>query len=424
MGGDGGCVGGQFTVDVNTINESAYYHFFFYSSEDGQFHDINTSLVYTSLTSAFTYGGSVFCVFDAQYGWGYNPVERLGSTIDLVYDQHTHIFSADDYATFCRWSPTSDTMRMYFYNSNTNHWSWVDTPEHWNQAGTVTTHIYMHTAWPEHNIIVYSSFQDTIMQKDLPDSIFVYTEIDGILACARSENRSFLFNAEKCTVHEQDFEFNQAGMGTRSAAYYDTTGGRILHGYSSVSDQWTTHAILDEPYYCYDLGYIGLVSALVGKNAYGKFYAFNSFGDSWVELVPEGKFISFRVGNRTAVVIQSGHIYAFDPYTSTNISEETNKLYPAGFILQQNYPNPFNSSTTICYELSEPFQVVLKIYNILGQEVRMLVNEHQVAGEWLVTWDGRNGINQPASSGIYIYELQAGGETESRRMFLLNDGEF
>ena len=243
-----GYVGGQFTVDMDIKNESAQYHFFFYSAVNGLFHNIQTDLIYTSTTSAFRVGGSVFCVFDAQYGWGYNPIENMGKTIELVYDQFAHIFAADDYATFCRWSQTSETMRMYFYNSNTNRWSWIDTPEHWNQAGTVAPHIYMHKAWPENNIIVYSSNQDTIMQRDLPDSIFVYTEIDGILACARSENQSFLFNAEKCTVHEKNFEFNQNGMGIRSAAFYDTTGGRILYGYSSLSDQWTTRTISDEPY--------------------------------------------------------------------------------------------------------------------------------------------------------------------------------
>jgi len=70
-----GYAGGQFTVDMDIKNETAHYHFFFYSARNGLFHNINTSLVYTSTTSAFGIGGSVFCVFDAQHGWGYNPVE-------------------------------------------------------------------------------------------------------------------------------------------------------------------------------------------------------------------------------------------------------------------------------------------------------------------------------------------------------------
>jgi hypothetical protein len=282
----------------------------------------------------------------------------------------------------------------------------------------------MHAGWPEHNIIVYSSCRDTILQSDLPDSIFVNTEIDGILACARSDNRSILFNTEKCTVHTKDFEFNQAGMGTRSAAFYDTTGGRTLYGYSSISDHWTTLEITDEPYYCYDLGYIGLITARVGIHPDGKFYAFNSMADSWVELVPEGRSGSYGLGNRTAVVIQSGHIYAFDPYISTDIPELSTDLLPAGMMLHQNYPNPFRSSTTISYELAEPSRVTLRIYNNLGQLVRILVNENQAAGEWFVTWDGRNTDHQPSCSGIYIYELRAGACIEKRRMILLTDGDF
>ncbi len=414
-----GYAGGRFTVDMDIKNESAYYHFFFYSAVDGLFHNIHTDLVYTSTTSAFQVGGSVFCVFDAEDGWGYNPVDTLGKSVGLVYDQTTNFLVADDYATLCRWSQTSETMRMYFYNSHTNDWSWTDTPEHWDRAGTAAAHIYMYNAWPENNTIVYASSQDTVMQADFPDSIYVYTKINGILTYARSENLSYLFNAENCTVHEKDFEFNQNGMGSRSAAFYDTTGGMTLHGYSTLSDRWTTCSISDQPYYCYDLGYIGLISAWVGMNGYGKFYAYNGMADSWVELIPEGKHISHRVGKRTSLVIRSNHIYAFDPYTATDIVEEPDKPIFSGFSLHQNYPNPFNGATTISYELAEPSEVVITIYNNLGQQVRRLVVGHQTAGEWAVTWDGTDGRHQRVSPGIYFYDLQAGGKTESRKMVFL-----
>jgi hypothetical protein len=413
-----GHVGGQCTVDLGTEKDPQYYRFFFYSAVNGMFNNVYTDLEYTSTTSTFRIGGSVFCVFDSSHGWGYNPVNDMGNTIELVHDNFAHVFAADDYATFCRWSQPSDTMRMYIYNGNSNRWSWIDTPKHWDQTGVAAPHIYLYKAWPENNIIVYSSILDTIMQRDLPDSIFVYSEINGILACARSENQSFLFNTERCTIYEKGFEFNQNGMGTRSAAFYDTTSGRILHGYSSLTDQWTTRTISDEPYYCYDPGYIGLVSAMVGISGYGKFYAYNSFGDSWVELVPEGKYVAHRVGNSTALVIRSTHIYAFDPYTATGDNEEPGKPDQKNLRLQQNHPNPFNSSTTINYELTRPSAVELRIYNSLGQAVRLLVNEHQYAGRWSVTWDGRNGNNQPVPSGIYIYQLKAGETRTSRRMIL------
>jgi ligand-binding sensor domain-containing protein len=92
---------------------------------------------------------------------------------------------------------------------------------------------------------------------------------------------------------------------------------------------------------------------------------------------------------------------------------------PVGFTLEQNYPNPFNPSTTIRYQLSKTIQVVLKVYNIFGQEVRTLVNERQPAGVNSVVWDGRDQSGKVVSSGIYIYRLQAGESIQSRKMTLV-----
>jgi photosystem II stability/assembly factor-like uncharacterized protein len=89
------------------------------------------------------------------------------------------------------------------------------------------------------------------------------------------------------------------------------------------------------------------------------------------------------------------------------------------FMLFDNYPNPFNPSTTIRYALPGQANVTLRIYNILGQEIRTLVNERQSAGVRSVVWDGRNNLNQAVSSGIYIYRLQAGARVLSKKMILL-----
>jgi ligand-binding sensor domain-containing protein len=89
---------------------------------------------------------------------------------------------------------------------------------------------------------------------------------------------------------------------------------------------------------------------------------------------------------------------------------------PFGFTLEQNYPNPFNPTTTIRYELSKSTQVILNIYDTLGQEVRTLVNERQTAGLKSVVWDGRDAAGQAVSSGVYIYRLQAGESVQTRKM--------
>jgi hypothetical protein len=87
---------------------------------------------------------------------------------------------------------------------------------------------------------------------------------------------------------------------------------------------------------------------------------------------------------------------------------------PARFALQQNYPNPFNPSTTIRYELPEPANVVLEVFNTAGQQVAMLVNGPREAGTYEVTFDARS-----FASGAYIYRLRAGDHTETRKMLYL-----
>jgi hypothetical protein len=87
---------------------------------------------------------------------------------------------------------------------------------------------------------------------------------------------------------------------------------------------------------------------------------------------------------------------------------------PGIFLLSQNYPNPFNPSTSIYYSLSNDGMVTLKVYDVLGEEVLTLVNQNQKAGAHSVNF---NGINLP--SGVYVYRLQSGIYSSSKKMILL-----
>ena len=88
--------------------------------------------------------------------------------------------------------------------------------------------------------------------------------------------------------------------------------------------------------------------------------------------------------------------------------------------LQQNYPNPFNPSTQITYSLGKTADATLIIYNILGQEVRTLVNAtKRPAGQYTVTWDGRNDQGTRVASGMYVYQLKADGVITTHKMLLL-----
>jgi hypothetical protein len=101
-----------------------------------------------------------------------------------------------------------------------------------------------------------------------------------------------------------------------------------------------------------------------------------------------------------------------------NAVEETKEL-PTKFAVGQNYPNPFNPTTNINYELPKASDVKIVIYNILGQPVRTLVNARQEASFYTITWDGKNDLGMPVSTGTYIYSVKAGEFTATKKMNLL-----
>ncbi|GAB4287842.1 MAG: hypothetical protein Kow0098_04920 [Ignavibacteriaceae bacterium] len=96
------------------------------------------------------------------------------------------------------------------------------------------------------------------------------------------------------------------------------------------------------------------------------------------------------------------------------VSVSGEEVKPAKFSLEQNYPNPFNPTTKISYELPSDDFVSLKIYDVLGNEVRTLVNRRQTAGTHEIEFDASGLV-----SGIYLYSLRSGTKSETRKMILL-----
>jgi len=92
---------------------------------------------------------------------------------------------------------------------------------------------------------------------------------------------------------------------------------------------------------------------------------------------------------------------------------------PQDFQLFQNHPNPFNPTTRIRYEIPSSMPVRLKIYNMLGEEVRTLVEASHQPGQYEVEWDGRQNSGTAVPSGVYIYRLEGEGFAEVRKMILL-----
>jgi hypothetical protein len=113
------------------------------------------------------------------------------------------------------------------------------------------------------------------------------------------------------------------------------------------------------------------------------------------------------------------------PHTPTFVKDD-NRNMPEEFELSQNYPNPLNPITTIPYTVSGsqfivhgPVHTSMKIYNILGQLVRTLVDEGKTPGKYEINWDGNDDSGKEVGSGIYFYQLRTRDYTDTKKMVLL-----
>jgi hypothetical protein len=157
----------------------------------------------------------------------------------------------------------------------------------------------------------------------------------------------------------------------------------------------------------------GIQSVAESDEWFGDALATGDFdGDGYDDLavgVP-AEDISFENAGAVSVLYGSGS--GSSPLTApsvehTIINPFENQI-PAEFRLEQNYPNPFNPTTTIHYSLPQNAAVQLRVYDVLGREVRTLVDESRGAGYQSVVWDGMNNDGQSVASGVYFYRIAAG----------------
>ncbi|MGA1196665.1 MAG: FlgD immunoglobulin-like domain containing protein [Candidatus Latescibacterota bacterium] len=90
----------------------------------------------------------------------------------------------------------------------------------------------------------------------------------------------------------------------------------------------------------------------------------------------------------------------------------------SAYALTQNYPNPFNPATSIRYSLAQPGEVKIVVYNALGQEVRTLVDNYKLSGDYSAQWDALDNAGNEVASGVYMYRMEVNGFTQPHRMVL------
>ncbi|MDZ7291336.1 MAG: carboxypeptidase regulatory-like domain-containing protein [candidate division KSB1 bacterium] len=151
-------------------------------------------------------------------------------------------------------------------------------------------------------------------------------------------------------------------------------------------------------------------------------------GNFTIEEVPAGEF-NISASGPTGYVEMAGSVSVGNGRSVSNIElnmpetptavDESMREVPTKFDLAQNYPNPFNPETSIKYQVPVRTNVSLRIYNALGQEVRILVNGVKEPGIHTANWDGKDNNGRQLSTGIYLFRLEAGDFVMTRKMVLV-----
>jgi hypothetical protein len=210
------------------------------------------------------------------------------------------------------------------------------------------------------------------------------------------------------TVYDNNL-FCYTGDSLKGAARYfpnDGVARQATHDYIDVK----TSALFKS----YAPGFSNDWNALDGNNEYRilSTSAAASHGFTPPAPTPSNYWYNPYFGNTTQLPGAS-NIGALGVYSATGVNSSGQSL-PTQFALQQNYPNPFNPTTTIDYTLPQTAVVTLRVFNVLGQEVKTLTNSVEPAGVHSVQFDATN-----LTSGVYFYRLQAGSFSQVKRMLLL-----
>ena len=319
----------------------------------------------------------------------------------------TGVTASENYCLIFRRNTTSDTMKAFFFNGNTNNLQSIEV--HKGNATPVATSKVCGTVLggPNNEVIFYSEEKDSVI-------VYHAAEQYGSLSAKNylmvlNWSTSVVFDASTAQIYEKNFQINPVGIGNN--IIFAKSGDLELTAYSGITKIWTTKQT-DQQINGYQVGDEIAIGYSVGAT---KYWGYSAYNDTYYELVPEGSFVSpsSHAGGKTAIVIRSNKIYAFTPGNVTAVNETPTTLINT-FELYQNYPNPFNPSTRISWQSPVGSWQTLKVYDVLGNEVATLVDEYKPAGMYNAQFTMHN-----LASGVYFYQLRAGDYVHTKKMMYL-----
>jgi hypothetical protein len=401
--------------------------FYIYSGETGSYNIYPTGVLYNAHPYYYNVGlESAMTLDDWNHGWFHNSKTGFSQSITFQDSIKTNYLMSAEYGSFCRFSNYQSNMDLWFFNSRTNRLSKTTISKDASDAAYSPYSFVMVNISSNNAALFYSPIHDSIV---VVNSSLTFRATRGIFSWLYNSGSTLLFDAANLNL----VEFNSNPVSSihiysDSLMLFKT---EYVYTVYDASNKLTT---------TFDLG--GLAGynimngniVLVSSSNNSKYYAFQKTKTDWIELLPEGNHLGVSVGNNTALVVRHNKIYAFAPDGLNEVVTE-NTIPVKSFSLSQNFPNPFNPSTRIQYQVLGISQVVLKIYDVLGNEIATLVNEEKSAGAYEIEFDANghsgNVRNLPAgrqglASGIYFYQLkatpnggQAGEFIQTKKMILI-----
>ncbi|KAA3610546.1 MAG: T9SS C-terminal target domain-containing protein [Calditrichaeota bacterium] len=183
----------------------------------------------------------------------------------------------------------------------------------------------------------------------------------------------------------------------------------VINRYLQILDLDSLYtANIDTPYFTT----LNFTQSLIGANNEFKFLMVNDMGHIYANGTNDDSGLSYPE--------LFWKFFVQHPRTIlSSVDAQPQGLQPESVLLYQNYPNPFNPATTILFSLQKPGEVLLTIFDVQGRQVRQILNGPCVAGNHVISWDGRNGAGKLVTSSTYFYQLQTQEFILGRKMILV-----
>ena len=348
------------------------------------------------------------------------------------------------------WAGTICYPRVYkFDGANWSHYDSIPDNNMWGVTSVlVGDNVFLLGAWPsgpQLNRKYDLNTGDWTYLANSPNTYHTWgitaEVLNGIIYLFNPDGECFAYNISTDTWLNKTFNTASGTRDLSSILYQNEIyiigwDNSAFYKYTPATDQWTQLSNSSYQVGACAMGIINNLIYFVGGNVggatgaeYKTILVYDITTDTWSlnlsEISSKRHWMAtaeykgglYVVGGIDSIANAVDIVEEIVPQGTAGVNTETE--VPEGYLLTQNYPNPFNPSTSIKYSVPELSNVLIKVFDLLGNEVETLVNEEKPAGTYEVIFNSHSGEVRNLPSGVYFYKLQASSFIETKKMILL-----